>query len=349
MVKAVTLKDVAERAGVSTATVARVIHEKGYVAAGTRLRVESVLLETGYQVNVVAQGLRKQKSLAFGHSLSRITDNPFFAQIALGVEEGALKEGYAVFVFNVQGDPDRERIGVESFIRRRVDAVIFTTPRSAGNVELVLEAGIPVVQVERLTSVPTNAVLIDNYIGAKQAMHHLLELGHSRIGFIGGHSSSYPYSTARNQTVEEERLAGYQDALNEYGIEVEERLVHLVKYLSIDDPYNSQGRLQMQKLLELEDRPTAVFVASDILASRALQTLYEADLRVPNDISLVGFDDTLAARLSPPLTTVAIPMLEVGRAAASLALTAAVPQSTPQLVTLSTCLVIRESTSAPPV
>ena len=129
-----TLKDVAKLSGVSTATVARVLHDNGYVATETRERVESALNETGYQLNVVAQGLRKQRSFTIGHSLHTMTQNPFFARVALGVEERALHEGYGVFIFNTQGDAERERLGVETFIRRRVDAVIFTTAKSGENV-----------------------------------------------------------------------------------------------------------------------------------------------------------------------------------------------------------------------
>ena len=266
MPKTPTLKDVAKQAGVSTATVARVLHDNGYVAAGTRDRVETALAETGYQLNVVAQGLRKQQSFTIGHSLHTITQNPFFARVAVGVEERALREGYGVFIFNAQGDAELERLGVETFIRRRVDAVIFTTAKSAENVARVVKAGIPVVQVERLTPVQTSAVLIDNYAGAKEAMHHLLQLGHERIGFIGGDPGLYPYTSLRKQTVEEERLAAYRDVLTETGIEVEKDFIHLGKYFSLEDGgQNGEGYLHMRKLLDLDKRPSAVFATCDLL------------------------------------------------------------------------------------
>lgn len=343
-----TLKDVAKQAGVSTATVARVLHGNGYVAQQTRERVEAALSDTGYQLNIVAQGLRKQQSFTIGHSLHTITQNPFFARVALGVEERALSEGYGVFIFNAQGDAERERVGVETFIRRRVDAVVFTTARSADNVLRVIDAGIPVVQVERLALAGTSAVLIDNYAGTREAMAHLLSLGHERIGFIGGDPSLYPYTKLRKQTVEEERLAGYQDALTEAGLKVKTKLILLGRYFTLDDRgQNNEGYLHMRVLLELDECPSAVFATCDLLAAGALQAIYEAGLRVPEDISVVGFDDTLAAHLAPALTTVAVPMRDVGRAAGEAALAAAAGRLSVTSVTLSTTLRIRLSTAQP--
>ena len=342
-----TLKDVAKLSGVSTATVARVLHNNGYVATKTRERVEAALVETGYQLNVVAQGLRKQRSFTIGHSLHAITQNPFFARVALGVEERVLQEGYGVFIFNAQGDAARERLGVEMFIRRRVDAVIFTTAKSEGNVNLVVEAGIPVVQVERLTPILTSSVRIDNYVGAREAMQHLLDLGHWRIGFIGGDPELYPYASPRKQTVEEERLTAYRDALTQAGIEVPEELVHLGRYFSLEDGgQNGEGYRHMRRLLDLRERPSAVFATCDLLAAGALQAIYEVGLRVPKDISVVGFDDTLATNLSPALTTVAVPMRDVGRAAGEAALEAAAGGGA-RTVTLATTLRVRHSTGPP--
>jgi LacI family transcriptional regulator len=346
MPRNLTLKDVAKRAGVSTATVARVLHSNGYVATETRKRVESALAETRYQLNVVAQGLRKQQSFTIGHSLHTITRNPFFARVALGVEERALREGYGVFIFNAHGDEDRERVGVETFIRRRVDAVIFTTAKSEENVRRVADAGIPLVQVERLTPVPSSVVLIDNYVGALQAMQHLLDLGHERIGFIGGDPSLYPYPSPRKHTVEEERLAAYRDALTGEGIAVQEELIHLGRYFSLEDAgHNGEGYLHMRELLALTAPPSAVFATCDLLAAGALQAIYSAGLRVPDDISVVGFDDTLAVNLTPPLTTVAVPTQDVGRAAGKAAIEAAAGAVAHTTVTLPTSLLVRNSTS----
>ena len=185
MKKRYTLQDVADKAGVSTATVARVIHDKGYVAADTRKRVEDAIEQTGYRINVMARGLRKQRSYILGHIVTSTFPNPFYVQVSLGAEQAAFEQGYSIHTLNMQGDPERERLGIETFIRRRVDAIIFTRLSSLDNLQLVLDAGIPFVQVERPLIGGTNCVLVDNYTGAVEAMEHLLQFGHQRIAFIG--------------------------------------------------------------------------------------------------------------------------------------------------------------------
>jgi hypothetical protein len=180
---AVTLKDVAARAGVSTATVARVIHENGYVSAQARDRVFVAIRESGYRLNVVAQGLRRQRTLTLGHMLHGILPNPFFAEVAMGVEHAAAEHGYNVLIFNARDDADRERAGVETLLARRVDGVIFTTALRAENVRLVLEAGVPAVEVEKPLCDEAASVVVDNYGGVYEAINHLLELGHREIGY----------------------------------------------------------------------------------------------------------------------------------------------------------------------
>jgi LacI family transcriptional regulator len=348
MSKSATLKDVAKRAGVSTATVARVLHDSGYVASKTRQRVEAALAETEYQLNVVAQGLRKQQTFTIGHVLHAITENPFFAQVAVGVEDVALKHGYNVFIINVHGKAAREQLAVESFIGRRVDAVIFTTANDPKNVQRVVDAGIPVVQVERITEVETSAVLIDNYSGAKEAMNYLLSLGHTKIGFIGGDPALIAKGRKIKRTVETERLAAYVDALKEHHIAKRPELMRLGKYYSLENGgFHGEGYYFMKALLS-EDI-TAVFASCDVLAAGALQAIHEAGLRVPDDLSIIGFDDTLAAHLTPPLTTVSIPMHQVGRVAAELAFAAIEGGTQPVNACLKTQLNVRASVARPKI
>jgi len=314
-----TLRDVALRAGVSTATVARVLHGRGYVAADTRQAVERALGETGYSLNLLAQGLRRQRTGIFGHVLHAIYPNPFYAEVALGVEQEAMAHGYSVLAYNVQGDPGRERAGVQTLIQRRVDAIIFTTPIDAENVRLALAAGIPVVQVERPTPVPTPVVLLDNYVGTTAAMEHLILLGHRRIAFIGAgferQEAPPPWS------IEEQRFYGYRDTLGRHGMPFERDWVGLGQYYSLEaDASANDGYRFSAQLLDLSPRPTAILAACDLLAAGVLQAAYERRLRIPGDLSVVGFDNTLAPCLSPPLTTVAQPMLQIGQAATRLAL-----------------------------
>src|SRR5437588_5651231 len=180
-----TIKSVAARAGVSTATVSRVLHSNGYVAPETRKRVEAALRESGYRLDAVAQALRRQRTITLGLILHGILPNPFFAEVAMGVEHAAVDHGFNVLIFNTDGDAEREREGVESLLMRRVDGVIFTTALRAEHGQLALDAGIPAVEVERRLCESAGAVVVDNYVGARDAMKHLLDLGHERIGYVG--------------------------------------------------------------------------------------------------------------------------------------------------------------------
>lgn len=354
--KNVTLKDVARVAGVSTATVARVLHEKGYIAEETRKQVEAALLETGYRINVVAQGLRKQQTMSIGHILHSIMPNPFYAGVALGVEQEALKQGWSVLMINVQGDAQRERLGVETLIQRRVDAILFTSAVAEANVKLALEAGLQVVQLQQATAIPTHQVTADNYVGSMAAVEHLIALGHRRIAYIGAGPAYTHWDAsflARLGLVEQERFSGYMAALQKYQLPLDEQLIAFGRYYTLDYDKNSgDGYIYTKQFLQLEQRPTAIFATCDILAAGALQAIYEQALRVPEDISLIGFDNTYAPYLTPPLTTVELPMLDIGRAAVRIVLEQGEQEEATswvqQHIRLSTRLVVRSSTGPAP-
>lgn len=355
--KNVTLKDVARIAGVSTATVARVLHDRGYIAEETRKQVETAIRETGYRMNVVAQGLRKQQTMSIGHILHSIMPNPFYAGVALGVEQEALKQGWSVLMINVQGDAQRERLGVETLIQRRVDAILFTSAVDEANVSLALEAGLQVVQIQQPTAIPTHQVTADNYVGSVAAVEHLIELGHRRIAYIGaGPTYAHQDSTflGRLGLVERERFSGYLATLQKYQIPIDEQLIAFGRYYTLDHAKNSDdGYIYTRQFLQLVDRPTALFATCDILAAGALQAIYEQALRVPADISLIGFDNTYAPYLTPPLTTVELPMLDIGKAAVRIVLEQDQQEEATswvqQHVRLSTRLVTRSSTGPAPV
>ena len=343
-----TVHDIARLAGVSTATVNRVVQKRGYVAEETRFRVVEALRITGYRPSALARGLRTKRSFTIGHVLTAITSNPFFVRVARSVEEEALKHGFKTFLFNHNGNRDRERLGIERFVDRRVDAIIFTNARDGENVQAALDAGVPVVQVERITTVKTAAAIVDNFVGAVDAMQHLLTLGHQRIAFIGGDPNRAAAGGSGDATVEMERLSAYQQQLRRAGIAIDPAFIRLGPYYG-EDGSGEYGHEHMQALLGLANRPTAIFATCDILAAGALQALYEAKLRIPDDVSIIGFDDTLAANLTPPLTTVAQPMDELGRRAFRLALDAIEGRDSGSPIKLSTHLRIRRSTGAPPI
>ncbi|WP_102127470.1 LacI family DNA-binding transcriptional regulator [Deinococcus planocerae] len=352
-----TIKDVARLAGVSTATVTRVLHGSGYVSEATRKRVEEVLAQTGYQVNAMAQGLKSQRHRLIGHLVNSLIPNPYCASVAYGVEREARRRGYDVLIFDMNDDEERERTGVEALLRRRPDAIIFTAPIRAENVALAAASGTPVVQVERITETPSHGVAVDNRRGSFEATLHLIELGHRHIAFLGGQQLVHA-----KRSVEHERLAGFRDAMERHGLPVDERLVVLARYFVFDANdengfgagLGSVGYRRTQALLRTDPRPTAIFAASDLFATGALQAIHEAGLRVPADISVVGYDNTLAPFLSPPLTTVALPLLDMGLVAAELALAAAEERATgatpapPRVEHLTTRLLLRQSTAPAP-
>lgn len=340
MRKRFTMKDVANVAHLSTATVARVLHGQGFVSEKSRKRVLEAIEKTGYRLNTLAQSLRRNQTKTIGHLLTSISPNLFFAGVELGVENEAIKNGYSVLIWNDFEDPKRERLGVETFIQRQVDAIIFTTPIEPQNVYAAIEAGIPVVQVERPTEVKSHAVIVDNYTGSTLAVEHLIGLGHQCIGFIGGD----PRAFLTSPSVDEQRLAGYRDTMIKNGIMPKEEWLAFGKYYSLEDGYRI-----MEQFLKLGDI-TAVFATCDILAAGALQAIYQHNLRVPEDVSLVGFDNTYAPYLSPPLTTVEQPMFEIGITAARIAIEASIKKSdfpgTLKVESLATRLKVRASTSA---
>ena len=341
------LKDVAVIAGVSTATVSRVIHNNGYVSDRARARVEAALRDSGYRLNVVAQELRRQRTVTLGLILHGALSHPFVAEVAIGAEQAATEHGFNVLFFNTRGDADRERESVEALLKRRVDGIVFTTAVSGNNVRLALDAGIPAVEIGRRLCDAAPAVIVDNYGGAMDAMHHLLELGHRKIGFVGepflGSERPFPASEIPKQ-----RFDAYREALHSANVTFDESHVVLGRYPREQGGWGGlhTGARYMQRLLKQAPDITAIFAVSDLVAAGAMQTLYTRGIRVPEQISIVGFDDAFAEYLAPPLTTVRQPMFDMGYKAASLAI-ALITGGTSSAPTefCSTHLIIRESTT----
>lgn len=322
MARAPTIKSIAERAGVATATVARVLHGRGYVAEATRERVLKAVSEADYRINHIARSLKRSQSNIIGHILKSTVPNPFYVTVARGVEAYCREYGYTVLTYNVEGDADAERQAVETFLNWRADAIIFTTPTDAANVDLASNAGKPVVQVERPQSDRTDRIMVDNYTGARAAMDHLLAHGHRRIGFVG--QAVDPGLSPLATYVEAERFGAYKDALQEAGL-FDEQLVTFGLAYSIEELQAREvplggGYTALRDWVNAGRRPTAVVASSDILAASVLQAAYAAGLNVPRDLSVIGFDDTLATFLTPLLTSVSLPSYDIGLAAARLAL-----------------------------
>ncbi|HEX4211784.1 MAG TPA: LacI family DNA-binding transcriptional regulator [Candidatus Dormibacteraeota bacterium] len=333
----ITLRRVAQLAGVSTATVARVMRRDPHVAPETRERVETVLGITGYQVNAAARGLRRRRMGTIGHLVHGQTSNIFLAAVALGLHEAAGEHALDVVTANSQGSADRERDGVEALIRRRVEAFIFTDPVHPDNVRLAMGSGIPVVQVDRPTAVPSSTVTADNLGGTRRAAEYLISLGLRRIAFMG----RLWEAGSRDDPVEPERLRGYEEAMRDAGLPTQ---VQIGRRPTGPLAMQVLGRGYMRQILDEGPRPEAVLATSDLLAAGVLQALYERGLRVPDDIAVVGFGDTYASALAPALTTVALPMLDLGREALRCALDAGGRLH----VRLPTQLIVRDSTPSSP-
>jgi LacI family transcriptional regulator len=350
--KSMTLRDVAARAGVSTSTVARVVHGNGYVAPETRERVERAMREGGFRLNAVAAGLKRRRTTTIGAVLHETLPNPFFAEVALGIERGARERGYDVLVANASGSAEQERAGVEAFLSQQAAAIVFARPVDGDNVALAQRAGAAVVEVEWPLFGGGGRVLVDDYAGAREAMRHLFELGHERIGFLGEPTPSPPSAARAPQAVAAGRLGGWRDALAERGVADDELAALAVVGEYTRDagwPSLRTGYDYMTRLLERAPHATALLAGSDLLAAGALQALYERRVRVPDEFSVVGFDDTFAQHLAPPLTTVRQPMHELGERAAELAIAlAAAPRRRRREALLSTELVVRGSTARAP-
>ncbi|MBE3575894.1 MAG: LacI family DNA-binding transcriptional regulator [Firmicutes bacterium] len=330
-----TIYDVARQAGVSVATVSRVLNGEAHVAPETRQKVLHVVQQLGYRRNGLARGLatRATRLLAF---LVPDISNPYFPEVARGVEDAANAAGYHVILCNTDDRARKEQEYLEALLDRRIDgAVIIPVAEGSRVPKLLKGTGLPAVLLDRDIDPELDTVMADNVAGARQAMRHLLGLGHRRIAAITGPTRS---STAR------ERLEGYRQALAEHEIPFDPDLVVEGDFRR---PSGYQGML---RLLDLPQPPTAVFAANDMMALGALHAAEERGVRVPEDLAVVGFDDiALAEATRPKLTTVAQPKYEMGRLGVELLLQR-IPEGgrrgqgrRPQRLVLESRLVVRQS------
>lgn len=342
-----TLKDVAAVAGVATTTVTRVLSKTGYVAEDTRKRVEAAVRKTGYSVNSLARSLKSERSHIIGHLLRSTVPNPFYVRVARGVEDHVQSRGYTALTYNMQVRDEAERRGIETFLGWRADAIIITTPMQSDDVEYVVSRGVPVVQVERPMTLKASRVVVRNRTGALLAMQHLTALGHRRIAYVGPEppppSNIFAY-------VERERFESYVEVMADVGASTEGLISFGEGYRDDVESAQGHGFVAMRELLEMSARPTAIYAANDFLAAGAMQAIYAAGLSIPRDISVVGFDDTLAQYVSPLLTTVRLPARRLGTAAAKLVIDQferLISKDAQELI-LDSEFIIRESTGPVP-
>jgi LacI family transcriptional regulator len=332
----VTMKDVAEKAGVSVATVSRVMNQNGYVRSDVQARVLEAMRQLNYQPSLLARSLRRQETRAIGLLIPQL-DHPFFSTLAFAIEKALFAQDYRTLICSAEENAAKEEAYIDMLLRQRVDGVIFVpTGHSAQTLARLQAMTIPAVLVDRdLAGVSqVNKVLSNNVHGGYLGMRHLLELGHRRIGIIGAHE----YSDSMAQ-----RLHGAQQALAEYGLS--NPPIVLMDTLSQFEMGYSAG----MRLLRLEPRPTAIFALTDVIAVGVLHAAAELAIRLPQELSVVGFDDIpLAAYSIPALTTIAQPITEMGEQAVEILLRHIQQPDLPvEVLTLATHLVVRHSTAAP--
>ena len=332
----VTLADVAKRAGVSIATVSYVMNGRDGVGEETRLRVLEIAEQVGFRPNRLASGLRTGQSRVFGLVLADIT-NPFYPEIAGGVIAAAAAAGYEVFLSHSALDGQAPGDEVRALCDHQCAALIFTSLMAGDGpvIAKAVPAGVPVVQtVRRADGLAADFVGIDDRAGAREAAHHLVELGHRDIALLTG-----PLASSASQ----ERLRGYRDVLGEAGVvPADDRVVEC--RLTLDAGYDAA-----RQLLGGGVPPTAVLCGNDLIALGAIDAFADHGLSVPEDVSVVGYDDIwFSSSRLVQLTTVRQPREAIGQAAVSLALERLADGSTgPRDVILPHEFVPRRTTAAP--
>lgn len=287
-----TIYDIAKQVGVSPATVSRVINQSGYVSAKTRQRILEVLKAHNYYPNELARSLISKQSNTIALVVSDVT-NPFFTTLARGVEDVAIKNGFSVVLCNTDENPEKESLYLELVLKKRMDGVILAPAgKFDQKLKLLGERKIPLVLVDRkLKRLKADVVCSDNVKGARLAVNHLVKLGHKRIAMITG---------PLHVTTSSERLEGYRAALQEHGVEIEERLIK-------EGRYNRESGYKLtEELLSLDSPPTAILAANNFLAIGAILALRARGLRVPEDMALISFDDVEVTSLIYPFMTAVV-------------------------------------------
>jgi LacI family transcriptional regulator, repressor for deo operon, udp, cdd, tsx, nupC, and nupG len=330
----VTIADVARLAKVSTASVSRALTDPAAVTEDTRLAVMEAVARTGYRPNGLARALRKQATRSVLALVADLT-NPFYPAIILGMEQQAQERDYTVLMGHTGADPRREASYMELLRDQRADGVLLMTGCLPAGCPLSGPDRPPMVFVsEYLPGSDIPKVRIDNAEAAYGAVGYLLELGHRRIAHISG-----PIT----RMISPERQAGYMRALMAAGIEVAPELM-----VNGDFRYES-GMAACAKLLSLAQPPTAIFCANDEMAAGAVKAIRSRGLRVPDDVSVVGFDDIQIAEMcDPPLTTVRQPRARMGQIAMDMLIRLLEGMGDVEVeVTLEAELIIRGSTAPP--
>ena len=330
-----TMREVAEMAGVSVATVSHVVNRTRFVATKTRERVFAAMESLNYQPNELARSLRRGQTRTIGLILPD-SANPFFADIGRGSETASFEAGYNTIFCNTSGISEKVQLYLKVLQKKQVDGIIFVASGDQTTLlDQLLQKNFPVViMVDRdMADVPADTVLADTLQGGYNATRHLTELGHNRIGCISG---------PQEITERSGRLDGYMQAISEAGLPFDPEIFRYGNF------HPDSGYEAMLHLLQVPSPPTALFIYNDLMAIGALRAAAEKGVRIPEDMAIVSFDNIeLAAYTTPQLTTIAQPTFEMGQTAVSLLLNRIENPDLPrQQRILPTNLVVRGSCGA---
>jgi len=338
---ATTIKDIARKAGVSHSTVSRALRNSPLIACDTAERIRQIALEAGYLPSAAARSLKTNRSQALGVVVSS-ADDPFFGEILQGIEEIAQRGGYSLFMAASQRDPQREQIIVQTMSEHRVDGVIIcSTSFSTEQSHLFLNYGVPIVVINNQAAEDYRySIYHDDVNGSRMVTRHLIELGHQRIAYLGN---------ALSGRTTMDRLTGFQQEMEAAGLAVHPSAIHQVPGGGPED-----GMVGVDHFLDQSERPTAVVCFNDMMAVGVLKGLQLAGLKIPQDMSVTGFDNIIfSAYTNPPLTTFDQPKRFIGAEAARLMLDllksspeegALIP---PKVRMLKGRLLVRKSTAPP--
>lgn len=310
--EAVTIKDIARALGISTSTVSRALRDSYEISPETKQLVLDCAEKLNYRPNPIALSLKERRSRSIGVIVCEIANN-FFSQVINGIESIAYDRGYNVIVSQSRESYEREVIDLQYLASRSVDGLLIslsTETNDLSHLKSLHAKGFPIVFFDRITEeINTHRVIVDNFRGAYDATEHLIKNGHKRIAVI---------SNSEFLSITHERVAGYKEALIANGHEVNE---HYVQHCFYGGMIFEEIEDAINKLFTQRNKPDAIFATSDKLTTGCLKTLKRRGLKVPDDVSVVGFSNTdIAELIDPPLTVVRQPAIEMGKAAIELLL-----------------------------
>jgi len=299
-IKKATIAEIAKEAGISKTTVSRVLSKSNLVNKDTRKKILRIIKKKGYKPSIIAQSLRTKKTRTIGLVLEDI-ENPFYTRLAKGVIDTAGEKNYSVILNNYNYDQKLYVKNIETLVRREVDGLLLTTFELRKNtVEYLWENGVPFLLIDYKLDLPNvNYVVNDDYYGAKIATEYLINLGHRKIFFLG--NMGIPSLS--------ERFRGFRDTLKQHNIIFSK--IMAPKYINMDDVCNV-----VEDLLRKREGITAIFAGNDYMAIRAIEVLNKNSVNIPDDISVIGYDDLkISSMLKVPLTTIRQPKYRLGKLA----------------------------------